>query len=265
MIVEVSTGAAWLLLLVGAGLRLWPGRQRVRGRSYRPLSPVEIGALRDGDRGAAQVALVELHLLGAVAASGSGTVRRAVNSVPRGASALARAQYTVLHAKAHPRLLQGKEKVQAATREVTGSLERERLRLSGGRLAAVRVLLLPVFTAAPAGAIGGHETPAALALALAADALAVLLWVLPRSTRRGRGVLDALRRENADTRHATEQQPDRLLLGVALFGEPVLRGQLAAFVRDSGLLTRPKAGPGAGGGLGGEAYATKTWIDAMDT
>ncbi|WP_181442562.1 TIGR04222 domain-containing membrane protein [Streptomyces tateyamensis] len=258
----MSTGAAWLLLLVGAGLRLWPGRQRVRGRSYRPLSPVEIGVLRAGDRGAAQVALVELHLLGAVSA-GSGTVRRSANALPRGASAPARAQFTALYGKAHPRQLQGRKKVRAAIRAVTGPLEREQLRLSGGRLAAVRVLLLPVFTAAPVGAIGGHETPLALATALTADALAALLWVLPRSTPRGRGVLDGLRRENADTRHATEQQPDRLLLGVALFGGPVLRERLPVFVRDSGLLTRPKAGPGQRNEFQGQDYATETWNQAL--
>nr|WP_312847424.1 TIGR04222 domain-containing membrane protein [Streptomyces sp. WAC07149] len=158
---------------------------------------------------------------------------------------------------APPAPLQDSERVRRAVRGVSQELERAGLVVSRGRVRAVRILLLPVFAAAPlAAAAGGPYAAVWLGLGLLADAGAVVLWVRPRRTLRGAALLAGLRREHAGVRTATLGRPDELLLSVALFGDPALRAQLPRFTQESGLLTRPPGRPmDRGGGGSGEAFA----------
>ncbi|MFD7260477.1 TIGR04222 domain-containing membrane protein [Streptomyces sp. NPDC059874] len=252
----VSAGAAWLLLLMAAALRLRPDLRPVPDPLDRRLSPVETGLLRGGRRGAAQTGLVELYLAGSVEAGWRQTVRPGEARLPRGCSEVARAQYHVLYGPLHPRRLQGMERVQRAVQGVSTELERARLVVSRRRVWVVRSLLLPVFAAAPLGAAAGGQTAVWLALDLLADAGAVALWVWPRRTLRGAALLARLRRDQAGVRRATERRPDALLLSVALFGAPALRAQLPRFTEESGLLTRPPREPMDRGGGSGEAFAS---------
>ncbi|MFF4368168.1 TIGR04222 domain-containing membrane protein [Streptomyces sp. NPDC001594] len=249
----VPVAGAWLLLLIAAALRLCPGR----GPLERRLSPVETGLLRGGARGAAQCGLVELYPAGSVAAGWRRTVEPGRARLPRGCSEAARAQFHVLYKPLHPRRLQEMERVRRAVRGVSQELERAGLVVSARRAWAVRMLLLPVFAAAPlAAAAGGPDAAAWLVLGLPADAGAVALWVRPRRTLRGTALLARLRHDHAGVRTATRNRPDELLLSIALFGAPALRTQLPRFTQESGLLTRPPGAPmDRGGGGSGEAFA----------
>ncbi|MET9700860.1 TIGR04222 domain-containing membrane protein [Streptomyces sp. NPDC006529] len=255
-IAEASVWAAWSLVLAAALMRL-PGVRTPRGPALdRPLSPVGIALLSGGVRAAARTALVELHLAGAVEAAWGRRIQRVDSRAPRGGSALARAQYTVLFGRTHPRLLQRVERVREAAERESAELERAGLRLSRRRVVAVRAVLLPVFAAAPVGAIGGGMSGRWLVLALLADGAALVLGALPRRTGKGTRLLARLRREHAGVRSASARQPERVLLGVALFGAPALRAQLPRFTEESGLLTRPPREPMDRGGGSGEAFAS---------
>lgn len=188
MIAEVCVGAAWPFLLAAAVLRLRPVAGPVRGPAReRPLTPVGIGLLRGGGRGAAQTALVELHLAGSVEGAWAGMVRRDdTRPPPPGASGLARAQYSVLFGKLHPSRLQRIGRVERALAAEARAVERAGLLLSGRRVAAVRILLLPVLCAAPVAAVAGRLTAPWLLLALLADGAALALGALPRRTRGAR-------------------------------------------------------------------------------
>lgn len=252
----VSAGAAWLLLLIAAALRLRPGRQPVPEPLGRRLSPVEIGLLRGGGRGAAQTGLVELYLGGSVEAGWRRTVQPGEPRLPRTCSEVARAQYHVLYGPLHPRRLEGMERVRHAVQGVSTELERARLVVSRRRVRVVRSLLVTVVAAAPLGAAAGRQTVVWWALDLLAATGAVALWAWPRRTLRGATLLARLRREHAEVRRATESQPNALLLSVALFGAPALRAQLPRFTEESGLLTRPPREPMDRGGGSGEAFAS---------
>ncbi|MFD8979562.1 TIGR04222 domain-containing membrane protein [Streptomyces sp. NPDC059564] len=259
--VNALAAAAWPLLLVASAMRLWPGRRpSARGQAPRPLSPVEMGMLRGGERGAGQTALVELYLAGSVEATWQRTVRRQEGAPSRGRSELARAQYGVLHVKRHPGRLRRFERVQQATEAVSHQLEREGLLLSRRRLFAVRAVLLTVLAAPPLAALAGLATgpgPYPTYLVFLADGFALLLWMRPRRTRHGDVLLHRLRREHARVRQASERAPAELLLSVALFGATALREQLPRFTAESGLLTRPPREPmDRGGGGSGEAFAS---------
>lgn len=253
---SVWAGAAWLLLLIAAGLRLRPGRQPVPDPLGRRLSPVETGLLRGGGRGAAQTGLVELYLAGSVEAGWRQTVQPGEARLPRGCSEVARAQYHALYGPLHPRRLQGRERVQRAVQGVSTELERARLVVSRRRVWVVRILLLPVFVTTPLRAATGGQTAVWTVLGLLADAGAVALWVWPWRTLRGATLLAQRRRDHAGVRRATERRPDALLLSVALFGAPALRAQLPRFTEESGLLTRPSREPMNRGGGSGEAFAS---------
>ncbi|AZM87167.1 TIGR04222 domain-containing membrane protein [Streptomyces sp. W1SF4] len=250
----VSAAGAWLLLLIAAVLRLRPGR----GQLDRRLSPVEVGLLRGGARGAAQCGLVELYLAGSVEAGWRRTVEPGKARLPHGCSQVARAQFSVLYKPLHPRRLQDTERVRRAVRGVSQELERAGLVVSRRRARAVRSLLLPVFAAAPlAAAAGGQDAAVWVGLGLLADVGAVALWVRPRRTLAGAALLARLRLDHAGVRTATRSRPDELLLSVALFGAPALRAQLPRFTQESGLLTRPPGTPmDRGGGGSGEAFAS---------
>ncbi|MET9609326.1 TIGR04222 domain-containing membrane protein [Streptomyces sp. NPDC006512] len=252
----VPAGAAWLLLLIAAALRLHPGRKPVSGPLGRRLTPVETGLLRGGGRGAAQTALVELYLAGSVEAGWRQTVQPGKPRLPRGCSEVARAQYHALYGPLHPRRLHDTERVRRAVQGVATELERAGLVVSRRRVRAVRSLLLPVFAAAPLGAVMGGRTVVWLLLGLLADLGALALWVWPRRTLRGAGLLARLRRDHAEVRGATVRRPDALLLSVALFGAPALRDQLPRFTEESGMLTRPAREPMDRGGGSGEAFAS---------
>ncbi|MFI9066563.1 TIGR04222 domain-containing membrane protein [Streptomyces sp. NPDC053429] len=246
----VPTGVAWCLVLLAGVLRLGGGRARPRGKA---LLPVDVGMLRGGSRGAAQTALAELYLVGAVEAGFRQTVRGVVDRLPpHGSSAVARAQYAVLYRQMHPRRLRDYERVGDALAQTARELERAGLLVSAKRRWAVRALLLPVFAAAPVQAASGGRAAVWLWLALLADVAAVALWVRPRRTSRGAALLARLRLDHAGTRRATEQgDPGALLLSVALFGAPALRAQLPRFTEESGLLTRPPRVPMERSGRGG--------------
>ncbi|MDJ0380410.1 TIGR04222 domain-containing membrane protein [Streptomyces sp. G-G2] len=235
----VPVGAAWCLLLLAGVLRLSGGRIRPPGSA---LSPVEVGLLRGGARGAAQTGLVELYLAGAVESGLRQTVRGVESLLPpQGCSAVARAQYGALYRRMHPRRLQGADRVRDAIGETARGLERAGLLMSAKRRWAVRAVLLPVFAAAPLGAGAGGRAAVWLWLALLADVAAVVLWAAPRRTPRGAALLARLRQNHAGARRATERDdPGALLLSAALFGAPALRAQLPRFVEESGLLTRPR-------------------------
>ncbi|MFF5705390.1 TIGR04222 domain-containing membrane protein [Streptomyces sp. NPDC012794] len=241
----ITTGAAWFLLLTGAALRLRPGPDRLG----RPLSPAEAALLRGGGRAAAQTGMVELYLAGSVEAGWQQTVRPAKALLPRPCSEVARAQYHALYGARHPRgLLRDSERVQEAVHAMSAELERARLMVSRRRVWCVRVLLLPV-CAAPLG------SPRWLGLLAALGAAA--LWIWPRRTLRGSALLAKMRLDHAGAREATVQQPDQLLLSVALFGTAALRAQLPRFAEESGLLTRPPREPMDRGGSGsGEPFAS---------
>ncbi|MER5733474.1 TIGR04222 domain-containing membrane protein [Streptomyces sp. NPDC002138] len=258
MIAEVSVAAAWSLVAAAVLIRVRPGSPPVREPGRERPSPVGIGLLRGGARGAAQTALVELYLAGSVEAVRGRMVRRDDSKPPpRGSSGLARAQYAVLFGRLHPRRLRNIERVRRAAAGEARELERAGLMRSGRRMAAVRVVLLPVFCAAPAGALADRTAAPWLFLALLADAVAVVLGALPRRTRRGTALLARLRREHARVRQASAREPEELLLSVALFGPPALRAQLPRFTGESGLLTRPPREPmDRGGGGSGEAFAS---------
>ncbi|MGW0429014.1 TIGR04222 domain-containing membrane protein [Streptomyces sp. NPDC002990] len=246
----MATGLAWCLVLLAAALRFSAGGvAQARG----VLSPVEVGLLRGGVRGAAQTGLVELYLAGAVEAGSRQTVRAVEDRLPpRGCSAVARAQYRALYRKTHPRRLQNADRVRAAVRETARGLERAGLLVSVKRRWAVRALLLPVFAAAPAWAATGGGATVWLWLALLANLAALALWAGPRRTLRGTGLLAGLRQDHSGTRHATERDaPGALLLCVALFGAPALRAQLPRFTEESGLLTRSPREPMERSGRGG--------------
>ncbi|MCX5381322.1 TIGR04222 domain-containing membrane protein [Streptomyces sp. NBC_00091] len=251
----VSAGAAWLLLLTAAALRLRPCGQPAPGRLDRRLSPAALGLLRAGARGAAQTGLVELYLAGSVRAGWRQTVRPGEARLPRGCSEVARAQYHVLYGPLHPRRLQGIERVRDAIRRMSAELERAGLLVSRRRAWVVRGLLLPVFAAAPLAAAAGGRT-AWMVLGLLADAAAVTLWAGPRRTLSGAALLTRMRRDHEGARRATEHRPDELLMSVALFGAPALRAQLPRFTEESGLLTRPPREPMDRGGGSGEAFAS---------
>lgn len=246
----VPTGVAWCLVLLAGVVRFGGGWV---GSSRRALSPVEVGLLRDSVRGAARTGLVELYLAGAVEAGFRQTVRAVEDRLPpRGCSPVARAQYRALYRRTHPRRLQNEERVRAAIRETARGLEREGLLVSVKRRWAVRALLLPVFAAAPAWAATGGGATVWLWFALLADLAALALWVGPRRTPRGAGLLAGLRQVHAGARLATERDdPGALLLSVALFGAPALRAQLPRFTEESGLLTRPPGEPMERSGRGG--------------
>ncbi|WP_329192287.1 MULTISPECIES: TIGR04222 domain-containing membrane protein [unclassified Streptomyces] len=246
----VATGVAWCLVLLAGALRLGGGRSRPRGKA---LSPVEVGLLRGGARGAAQTALVELYLVGAVEAGFRQTVRGVADRLPpHGSSAVARAQYGALYRAVHPRRLRDYERVEEAIRHTTRALECAGLLVSAKRRWAARAVLLPVFAAAPVQAAAGGRAAGWLWLALLADVAAAALWARPRRTPRGATLLARLRLDHAGTRRATEQDdPGALLLSVALFGAPALRAQLPRFTGESGLLTRPPREPMERGGGGG--------------
>ncbi|MFJ4776210.1 TIGR04222 domain-containing membrane protein [Streptomyces sp. NPDC088762] len=252
----VLSGAAWLLLLTAAALRLRPGRPPVPEPLGRRLSPVETGLLRGGARGATQTGLVELYLAGSVEAGWRQTVQPGAARLPRDCSEVARAQYHVLYRPLHPRRLHDIERVQRAVQGVSTELERARLVVSRRRVWVVRSLLLPVFAAAPLGAAAGGQTAVWLVLDLLAGAGAVALWAWPRRTLRGTALLARLRRDHAGVRPATGSRPEALLLDVALFGAPALRAQLPRFTEESGLLTRPPREPLDRGGGSGEGFAS---------
>ncbi|MFF1555984.1 TIGR04222 domain-containing membrane protein [Streptomyces sp. NPDC058279] len=258
----VPAGLAWVLVLLAGVVRFAGGWV---GSSRRALSPVEMGLLRGGARGAAQTGLVELYLAGAVEAGFRRTVRAVEHRrPPRDCSAVARAQYDVLYGKTHPRRLQNQDRVRAAIRETTRGLERAGLLVSAGRRWTARALLLPVFAAAPAWAVAGGGETVWLWLMLLADMAALVLWTRPRRTPRGAELL-RLRQARAGDRPGSERDdPGGLLLSVAVFGAPALRARLPRFTKESGLLTRPpwepmeRSGrggwhdsPGGGGGCGG--------------
>ncbi|MFD3700315.1 TIGR04222 domain-containing membrane protein [Streptomyces sp. NPDC058646] len=251
-----ATGAAWLLLLIAAALRLRPGRPLVPAPLGRRLSPVETGLLRGGGRGAVQTGLVELYLAGSVEAGWRQTVQPGKARLPRGCSEVARAQYHVLYRPLHPRHLEGTERVQRAVQGVSTELERARLVVSRKRVRVVRSLLLAVLAAALLGAVTGGQTAVWLLLDLLAAAGAVALWVWPRRTLRGTKLLAQLRRDHTGVRRATGNRPDELLLSVALFGVPALRSQLPRFAEESGLLTRAPKEPMDRGGGSGDAYSS---------
>ncbi|UQW99474.1 TIGR04222 domain-containing membrane protein [Streptomyces sp. RerS4] len=251
----MAAGVAWLLLLVVWILRL-RGARGPRGAPFgtAALSPVEVALLRGGKRAAARTGLVELYLGGAVEPAWQQTVHRCGS--PRGGSDVARAQFRALQGHMHPRQLQRLDGVRSAVHDTSEKLARAGLLVSRRRARAVRFLLLPVFGAAPVGAIAGGQAAPWLSLALLADAGAVALWVWPRRTLCGTNLLDRLRRDHAATRWATEREPEALLLGVALFGVPVLRDRLPRFTEQSGLLTRPPRTPtDRGGGGSGDPFA----------
>ncbi|MFE2323778.1 TIGR04222 domain-containing membrane protein [Streptomyces sp. NPDC059385] len=254
----VSAAVAWLLVVIAAALRLRPGGRSGSGPLDRRLSPVETSLLRGGARGAAQCGLIELYLAGSIETGWRRTVEPGRHRLPPRCSEVARAQFYVLYKPLHPRRLQNTDRVRRAVRGVSEELERARLVVSRRRVRAVRILLLPVFAAAPlAAAAGGPEAAVWLGLGLLADAAAVALWVRPRRTLRGAALLARLRREHAEVRTATESRPDELLLSIALFGASALRAQLPRFTQESGLLTRPPGEPLDRGGAGsGEAFVT---------
>ncbi|AXE27935.1 hypothetical protein C0216_31035 (plasmid) [Streptomyces globosus] len=253
----VSAAMAWLLLLIAAALRLRPGGRPDRGPLDR-LSAVEMGLLRGGARGAAQCGLVELYLAESVQAGWRQTVERDKPWLPDSCSEVARAQFSVLYKPLHPRRLQDIERVRRAVRGVSEGLERAGLVVSHRRERAVRILLLPVFAAAPlAAATSGQQAALYLGLGLLADAAAVALWVRPRRTLRGATLLTRLRLDHAGVRTATRNQSDELLLSIALFGVSALRAQLPRFTEESGLLTHPPGKPlDRGGGGSGEAFVS---------
>ncbi|MDJ0385179.1 TIGR04222 domain-containing membrane protein [Streptomyces sp. G-G2] len=255
MIAEVAAGAAWLLVLAAAAVRSGAGRGP-SPTALPLLSPVEVGLLRAGHRGAAQTALVELYLAGSVEAASRQTVRRDDTRAPKGLSGPARAQYAVLYGRLHPRRLQGLDRVRRAVADVSRDLETSRLVLPTRRLYAVRALSLAALCAVPVGAIAGRAAAPWLFLALLADAVAVWLCALPRRTRRGAALLARLRRERADVRRASEREPEELLLSIALFGASALRAQLPGFTAASGLLTRPPREPMDRGGGSAETVAS---------
>ncbi|WP_329312629.1 MULTISPECIES: TIGR04222 domain-containing membrane protein [unclassified Streptomyces] len=259
MITEVSFVAARLLLPTAAVLRFPPGRRAVRDPVRHPPKPVEAAVLHGGARGAARTALVELYLTGSVDAARRHTVRRDHGKPPQGRSELARAHYSALHGRLHPRRLERCDAVRRATAALARQLEREGLLLTRRRLFAVRTALLPVFAAAPVVALTGRGTPTGLLpllLTLLADGVAALLWPWTRRTRRGAVLLARLRREHAAARRATGRQPDELLWSVALFGRGALRENLPRFTAESGLLGRPPREPVERHGGEGEAFAS---------
>lgn len=240
---------AWCLVLLAWSLRLGGRRALPLGRE---MSPVDVGLLRGGARGAAQTGLVELYLAGVVEAGFRQTVRGVETRLPPpGCSAVARAQYGALYRRTHPRRLQNDERVRRAIGETSRGLERAGLLVSAERRWALRALLLPVFAAAPVEAAAGGAA-VWLWLALLADVAAVALWASSRRTPRGAVLLARLRQDHYGARQATERDaPGALLLSVALFGAPALRTQLPRFTEESGLLTRPPREPMERSGHGG--------------
>lgn len=255
MVHALSAGVPWLLLLIAAAMRLPPGRRPVPDPLGRPLSPVRASVLRGGGRAAAQTGLVELCLTGSVEAGWRRTVEPGGPRLPRHCSEAARATFHALHRPLHPRRLEDMDRVRRAVHGVSAELERAGL-VSRRRVRGVRGLLLPVFAAAPLGAVAGGQTTPCLVLGLLADVGAVALWFGPRRTLRGGRLPARLRRDHAGARRADERRPETLLLSVALFGAPALRAQLPRFTEESGLLTRPPREPMDRGGGAGAGVAS---------
>lgn len=186
------------------------------------LQPHEVALLRDGPRAAVTVALVALHLRGAVEAGRPGRLRTSVTSTEAAGQAspplppLAEAVRTALQRPAGMEELLHHPDVRRALTEL-----RDGLRSAG--------LLRPL---------------------------------PPHRTRTARRALDALRSEHALPTSRKDLSTADTLMAVALHGEPALNVLVPRFALRAGLLTRAEVAHKGfhsrsprGGGTGGVAYS----------
>ncbi|MFF9012424.1 TIGR04222 domain-containing membrane protein [Streptomyces sp. NPDC014870] len=251
----------WWFIGASCGqLLLALGLLRTRSPQRAELPPQALALLRGGPRAVVVVALVALHQRGAVAAGRKGTIR--ANGGPgRTRDPVQLGVHSSLRRALGLRVLATQPRARRAVDALRAELGRAGLLRPHGRLRAARVLLVGAVATVLAGLLITRPSGTELALALALGAVpagaALALLFLPPTTRAARRLLAGLRERHPLPAHRREvTDGDRVLLYVALYGDPALALFLPRFSRDGGLL-------GRGGGADG--YATgRGWFGGQD-
>ncbi|WP_330300418.1 TIGR04222 domain-containing membrane protein [Streptomyces sp. NBC_00503] len=213
--------------LVGAGLLRWlPARGRAVG-----LTAVGVAGVRGGSKAALTVAVVELHLAGAIEVGRPGRLRRVVHTSPgRDVTALNRAAWTVFGREISLADAAIAPAVWRAREELRAELAERGLRCGRARLAVAGLLILATGSTAVAVAVQGSPwaglPPAVLSLAV---------LCAPVRTLAGHRLLREMRRLHP-LPGDTPAGPEEIGLLVALHGRRALRLLGPEFAVRAGLL-----------------------------
>ncbi|MFF0387643.1 TIGR04222 domain-containing membrane protein [Kitasatospora sp. NPDC004615] len=244
--------------LVGAGLLRWlPVRGRVDG-----LTAVEVAGVRGGSKAALGVAVVELHLAGAIDAGSRGRLRRVVHTGPgRDVTVLHRAVWTAFGRDLSFADAAAAPAVRRARDELGAELAGRGLRCGRARLMVARLLGLAAGGAAVGLATGGAAVGIAAQGARWAGVilavLAVAVLCAPARTLAGCRLLRELRCLHPLPGGAPAGTEEVGLL-VALHGRRALRSLVPTFAAGAGLLgggaaretvARSEGGPYEGWGV----------------
>ncbi|MFG2692495.1 TIGR04222 domain-containing membrane protein [Kitasatospora sp. NPDC048407] len=235
--------------LVGAGLLRWlPVRGRVDG-----LTAVEVAGVRGGSKAALGVAVVELHLAGAIDAGSRGRLRRVVHTGPgRDVTVLHRAVWTAFGRDLSFADAAAASAVRRARDELGAELAGRGLRCGRARLTVARLLGL-----AAGGAAVGIAAQGARWAGVILAVLAVAVLCAPARTLAGCRLFRELRRLHPLPGGAPAGTEEVGLL-VALHGRRALRSLVPTFAAGAGLLgggaaretvARSEGGPYEGWGV----------------
>ena len=213
--------------LVGAGLLRWlPVRGRPDG-----LTAVGVAGVRGGSKAALTVAVVELHLAGAIEVGRSGRLWRVVHTSPgRDVSVLSRAAWTVFGRELSLADAAVAPAVRRAREEARAELAGRGLRCGRVRLAVAGLLVFATGSTAVAVAVQGSPWAG---LPLVVLSLAVLC--APVRTLAGHRLLREMRRLHP-LPGDTPAGPEEIGLLAALHGRRALRLLVPEFAACAGLL-----------------------------
>ncbi|MEV7941903.1 TIGR04222 domain-containing membrane protein [Kitasatospora sp. NPDC088264] len=213
--------------LVGAGLLRWlPVRGRADG-----LAVAGAAGLRGGSKAALTVAVVELHLAGAIDVGRRGLLRRVVHTGPgRDATSLHRAVWTAFGRELSLADTAAAPAVRRAREEVRAELAGRGLRCGRARLTAAGLL-----TMAAGGAAVAIAAQEALWTGLPLAVLSLTVLCAPARTLAGHQLLREMRRLHP-LPGAASAGPGEIGLLVALHGRRALRLLVPEFAACAGLL-----------------------------
>ncbi|MFD9792224.1 TIGR04222 domain-containing membrane protein [Streptomyces sp. NPDC059070] len=228
-------GAAGVQLIVAAALLRPPPARR------HALDPVAAACVRGGPRAALTVALVGLHLSGAVEAGAPGTVR--LRETPdRPPCPLQRAAALSLQRPLGVRPLLARPRVRQAVDNLVDGLAADGVLRRPRRWKAAQPLLagvpLTLVVGVPVSPPTAPQLVPVAALLLAATAL----FCLPRRTRAGHRLLAGLRAAHPLPMTRPRPPDDEILLLTAVHGDRALTMLLPRFAAAAGLLARGGAG-----------------------
>ncbi|MFF2747518.1 TIGR04222 domain-containing membrane protein [Kitasatospora sp. NPDC058048] len=246
-----SIGLVWVVAgLVGAGLLRWlPAGGRADG-----LAAAGVAAVRGGSKAALTVAVVELHLAGAVDVGRRGLLRRVVHSGPgRDATSLHRAVWAALGRELSLADAAAAPAVRRAREQVRAELAGRGLRCGRARLTAAALPALAAGGAAVAVAARG-----ALWTGLPLAVLSLTVLCAPARTPAGYRLLREMRRLHP-LPAAAPAGPGHTGLLVALHGRRALRVLVPEFAARAGMLggraTRESVARSEGDSHGSSAHS----------